>query len=205
MRSMSEIARGAEATISRTTWHGRDAIVKERVTKGYRVDSLDRRLRTSRTKSEANLMRLARDSGVRTPVIYDIDLVGCRITMEYVRGPTAKSVLEDSEERLMVTNRIGNDVGRLHAADIIHGDLTTSNIIITEKGPSFIDFGLGEKSAELEKKGVDLHLLKEALDSAHSDHPGLYGAVTVSYLDAYPEGKAVVKLVEEIEKRGRYT
>jgi Kae1-associated kinase Bud32 len=202
---MSEIARGAEATITRATWHGRDVVVKERVKKGYRADSLDTRLRASRTKSEANLMRLARDAGVRTPIIFDIDLVECGIVMEFVEGPTAKSVLGDSEERLNIANQIGKDVGRLHSADIIHGDLTTSNIIITRMGPSFIDFGLGEKSAEVEKKGVDLHLLKEALDSAHSSFPELYEAVIRSYLGSYPEGEAVVKLVQEIEKRGRYT
>ncbi|KYK29586.1 MAG: hypothetical protein AYK23_01605 [Candidatus Proteinoplasmatales archaeon SG8-5] len=202
---MSEIARGAEATITKGIWHDRTSVTKERLKKGYRADSLDDRLRSMRTKSEVNLMRLARDAGVLTPLIFDVDLVDCRIVMEHVEGPTAKTVLESSEDPGSVATEIGRRVGMLHRADIIHGDLTTSNIIITESGPSFIDFGLGERSAEVEKKGVDLHLLKEALDSAHSDHPELYAAVTVSYLEAYPEGNAIVKLVEEIEKRGRYT
>jgi TP53 regulating kinase-like protein len=202
---MNEIARGAEATITKGIWHDRTVVFKERVKKGYRAESLDRRLRASRTKSEANLMIAARDAGVMTPLIYDIDLVVCSIVMEFFEGPTAKAVLEDSDERGVVAGQMGHDVGRLHAADIVHGDLTTSNIIVTPKGLGFIDFGLGERSAEAEKKGVDLHLLKEALDSAHSRFPELYRAVTASYIKAYPEGKAVVKLVEEIEKRGRYT
>lgn len=202
---MSEIARGAEAVITRDIWHDRDVVIKERVKKGYRVDSLDRRLRSARTKSEANLMKMARNADVITPLIYDIDLVECKIIMEFIDGPTAKSVLEESESRKETAKQIGLAVGKLHAADIVHGDLTTSNIIITPRGASFIDFGLGEKSLELEKKGVDLHLLKEALDSAHSLHPGLYNDVASGYVEAYPDGKAVIKLVKEIEKRGRYT
>ena len=180
---MSEIARGAEAILTKGIWHERNVIIKERVKKGYRVDSLDTKLRASRTKSEANLMRLARDCGVRTPLIFDIDLVECRIVMEFASGPTAKAVLEDSDARLELAGQIGSGVGKLHAADIIHGDLTTSNIIMKDE-PVFIDFGLGEKSQELEKKGVDLHLLKEALDSAHSRFPELYDAVVSAYLEA---------------------
>jgi len=169
------------------------------------VKELDSKLRWARTKVEASLIAQARTSGVRTPLIYDIDLVNCRMVMEFIDGPIAKTVLQESESRMAVAAQIGTSVAKLHRSGIIHGDLTTSNIIITDKGPVFIDFGLGEKNQELEKKGVDLHLLKEALESAHSERLGLYDEVAAAYVREYPEGKAVVKLVKEIEKRGRYT
>jgi len=201
---MTLMARGAEATIRRGEWHSRPAVIKERVPKGYRAKELDSRLRASRTRSEAQLMALARGAGVCTPLIFDVDLTSCSITMEYLDGRTAKEVLKDSPDRREMAGLIGSRVGRLHAQDIIHGDLTTSNIIFKAGEPCFIDFGLGERSREPEKKGVDMHLLKEALGSAHSEHEGLFDAVARGYVSEYPEGSQILKLVGEIEQRGRY-
>jgi Kae1-associated kinase Bud32 len=137
-------------------------------------------------------------------LIYDIDLVDCVIVMEFIDGPIAKTLLQDSDSRSKIAGLIGANVGKLHKANIIHGDLTTSNMMLKEE-LCFIDFGLGEKSRELEKKGVDIHLLKEGLESAHSEHPELYNVVKSAYLEEYPEGKPVIDLVEEIQRRGRYT
>ena len=198
------IARGAEAVLTRGIWHERVVVIKERIVKSYRVAELDTRLRQSRTRSEAQLMAQARAAGVRTPVIYDIDMGKCIIVMEFLEGLTAKMVLQDLPNREHLAIAIGRRVGRLHAADIVHGDLTTSNIIFQGQEPCFIDFGLGEKSQEMEKKGVDMHLLKEALSSAHSEHEGLFDAVACGYVEEYPEGERVLALVEEIEGRGRY-
>ncbi|MDD4307833.1 MAG: KEOPS complex kinase/ATPase Bud32 [Thermoplasmata archaeon] len=198
------IARGAEAVIRTGTWHARPAAIKERVVKSYRRAELDSRLRTSRTKSEAQLMFQARKAGVRTPLIFDVDLHSCRIVMEFIEGISAKMALQDLPNRMQLAFEIGRRVGRLHRADIIHGDLTTSNIIFSGQEPCFIDFGLGERSGELERKGVDMHLLKEALVSAHSEHGGLYDAVASGYTEEYPEGEMVLSLVCDIEKRGRY-
>ena len=72
--SMDIIAQGAEAKIHRGQWHGREVIVKERVSKAYRPKELDVRLRNSRLKAEAQLISQARKSGVITPLIFDIDL-----------------------------------------------------------------------------------------------------------------------------------
>ncbi len=201
---MTLIAQGAEAVIRKASWHSRPVVVKERVPKAYRAKELDSRLRSARTRSEAQLMAHARKAGIITPLIFDVDITSCSITMEFVEGPTAKTVLQDSPERLDMANIIGSRVGRLHRADVIHGDLTTSNIIFRGREPCFIDFGLGERSTEQEKKGVDLHLLKEALSSAHSEHAGLFAAVAKGYVSEYPEGGQILKLVEEIEERGRY-
>ena len=201
---MSIIAQGAEAKIHRGQWHGREVVIKERVSKAYRPKELDIRLRNSRLKAEAQLISQARKVEVRTPFIYDIDLQNSSITMEFIDGPTAKNLLDDSPERNELAKAIGEKIGRLHKANLIHGDLTTSNMLFIGNEPCFIDFGLGEKSNEPEKKGVDMHLLKEALSSAHSEHPGLYDIMASSYVSQYPEGKKILKIVEDIERRGRY-
>lgn len=201
---MSVMARGAEAVISRGEWHSRPVVVKERVPKSYRMKALDQRLRSSRTRSEAQLMCLAREAGVRTPVVYDVDTGRCIIVMEFMEGITAKAALQDLPNRTELAMAIGERVARMHKAGIIHGDLTTSNMIFQGQEPCFIDFGLGEKSQELERKGVDMHLLKEALSSAHSEHGGLFDAVAAGYVASYPEGERVLALVGEIESRGRY-
>ncbi len=202
---MTIIAQGAEATIGRGQWHGREVIIKQRVSKAYRPEELDIRLRNSRLKAEAQLISQARKAGVRTPLIYDIDIYNCSMTMEFIDGPTAKQVLEESPDRDSLAKEIGRSIGRLHRANIIHGDLTTSNMLFLDNVPCFIDFGLGEKSQEPEKKGVDIHLLKEALTSAHSLQPGLFGVMAEAYAAEYPDGAKILGLVEEIEKRGRYS
>ena len=199
------IKRGAEAIIHHDNWHGRDAIVKERVPKGYRAPQLDTELRRARTRKEALLLVEARDLGVLTPRIYDIDMARSSLVMEYISGTLAKDVLQNSDDRNELAKQIGESAGKLHAGDIIHGDLTTSNMIFTGSGLTFIDFGLGEKAHEVEKKGVDLHLLKEAIDSAHSEFPELFDFVISGYLAAYPDGDAVVRVLKDIETRGRYT
>jgi Kae1-associated kinase Bud32 len=198
------IARGAEAIIRRGAWHSRPVVTKERISKAYRARELDHRLRGARTRSEALLMAQARRAGVRTPYIFDIDMASCTITMEFLEGITAKAALQDLPNRMELARIIGSRVGRLHRADIVHGDLTTSNIIFRGQEPCFIDFGLGEKSREIEKKGVDLHLLKEGLSSAHSEFMELFDAVACGYVEEYPEGERVLNQVGEIEKRGRY-
>jgi len=203
--SAEVIARGAEAVLTRGTWHSRPVVVKDRIPKTYRKPELDTRLREARTRSESQLMAHARRAGVRTPLIYDIDMGKCIIVMEFIEGIIAKMVLQELPNRKELAMAIGRQVGKLHRADIVHGDLTTSNIIFQGQEPCFIDFGLGERSQEMEKKGVDMHLLKEALSSAHSEHSELYHAVACGYVDTYPEGERVLALVEEIEGRGRYT
>ncbi len=201
---MSIIAQGAEAKIHRGQWHGRQVIIKERESKAYRPKELDTRLRNSRLKAEAQLISQARKAGVRTPLIYDIDLEKSSITMEFIDGPTAKTALQNSDDRKELAKTIGQRIGQLHNADLIHGDLTTSNMLFQGNEPCFIDFGLGEKSPEPEKKGVDLHLLKVALSSAHSEFADLYEIMSSAYANEYSQGKKILKVVEDIEKRGRY-
>lgn len=198
---------GAEARLDSETWLGRQVVFKQRVVKGYRHPVLDKSLQSFRIKNEVKLMLEARKAGIPVPVIYSVDLSENRIVMEEIEGMRVKDALESmSEEKAReVCLKIGEIAGRMHANDIVHGDLTTSNMLLDGQRIVVIDFSLGSKSSELEDKGVDMHLLEEAFHSAHYKRSGLYEAVKDSYVKTYAGGADVLKKVKEIEKRGRYT
>ena len=202
---MGVYRRGAEAELTIADWRGRKAIVKRRVPKGYRLAELDERIRRQRMRAEVRLMAAARGAGVAVPVIYDADIAGNSITMQYIDGPQAKEAIDSAEpgERERLCRELGRCAGKLHKADIVHGDFTTSNVIVAGE-LHMIDFSMGEMTAEAEKKAVDLHLLKEAFQSAHSAHLDCFGAVLEGYRAEYPEARRIEKVVAEVEKRGRY-
>jgi len=201
------LKRGAEAELRRTEFLGRPAVEKFRVPKAYRLPAMDEELRRTRIRVEARLMAEARTAGVAVPVLYDINLVDNKIVMEYVEGPTVKEVLEEGGARAHGTAReVGRIAGRLHKAGIIHGDLTTSNMILRDGRIVMIDFSLGGKEASTEARGVDLHLLREALTSAHRNAAAYYRDVLAGYRETFGKGaEDVVRKVKEIESRGRYT
>lgn len=193
-----QIAAGAEAVIERSD----DRIIKRRVSKNYRIPKLDTRIRAARTRSEAKLISGARRCGVPTPIIYDVDTAEHTIEMEFIEGPRMKDVLD-----LGMSERIGELVGRLHGCGIIHGDLTTSNLILhTGDGDDriyFIDFGLGYFEKNVEAQGVDVHVLFQTFVSTHGD-PGLEEAFSRGYRRTFPDADQVLTRVREIEARGRY-
>lgn len=201
------IKRGAEAELRRTEFLGRAAVEKFRVPKSYRLGALDDALRRSRIRTEARLMADARAAGVPVPILYDIDLVENKIVMELIDGPTVKDVLDKGGPAALKTAReVGRIVGRLHRAGIVHGDLTTSNMILRDGRIVMIDFSLGGKETGVEARGVDLHLLKEALVSAHSRATTYFREALQGYRETM--GKAaddVIAKVPDIESRGRYT
>lgn len=180
-------------------------MAKERIPKGYRHRKLEESLRRSRLKTEARLFAESRSLGVPVPVIYDVDLEMDTLIMELVEGPTAKELLVKGEGDLeSLCRSMGELAGRLHGGDVVHGDLTTSNMILREGRLYLIDFGLGERGADLEAKGVDLHLLREAFTSAHSEREELFQEVLRGYRSAYAGADEVIEKSEEIERRGRY-
>ncbi len=201
------LKRGAEAELHRTEFLGRPAVAKIRVPKGYRLLVLDDELRRARIRMEARLMAEARAAGVAVPILYDIDVAGHTITMEFIDGPTVKEVLErGGPMAAKIARELGRIVGRLHRAGIIHGDLTTSNMILRDRRIVMIDFSLGGKSDDIEARGVDLHLLREALTSAHARATIYYREVLRGYREIMKKGAIpVIAKVKEIESRGRYT
>ena len=198
---------GAEARVYETEYLGRDAILKVRPVKKYRHPELDWHLRSSRTRNEVRVIREARNAGVRTPVIYDVDLKECSITMERMKGHSVKVILDREPERSHeVCELIGRTLARLHGSGISHGDLTTSNMIVTPSGElCLIDMSLGNTSIELEDMGVDIHLMKRAFTSAHSGLDDSFDVLIDSYRRNMPDGDSVMRRVEDIRERGRYT
>jgi Kae1-associated kinase Bud32 len=201
------IRRGAEAEIRKGEWMGRDVMFKARVPKAYRDPELDSSLRTSRTKNEARLIQEARALGVPTPIIYDVDVVGSEIVMQEIKGPRVKDLLDSADDDLRerICEEIGRMVALLHEGGMTHGDLTTSNMIFADGRVWFIDFSLGGKNATPEEMGVDLHLLKEAFQSAHSDMLRFYDVIIRSYSSHFARSDEVRKKIKSIEDRGRYT
>jgi len=201
------IRRGAEAEIRRGTWKDRKVIIKSRVVKGYRHAKLDAELRTSRTRNEARLIQEARRLGVPTPVIYDIDLQNAELVMQEISGERVKDALAKStdEETRRICREIGRIAAVLHRGGMVHGDLTTSNMILMDERVWLIDFSLGGRVATLEEIGVDLHLLREAFLSAHSDIFEFFQEVLASYEEHFDDANMVFRKVKEIEGRGRYT
>lgn len=207
MTEKSILYRGAEAEIQLSTHMGFKVVKKQRVKKSYRIKNIDDRLISFRTKEEAKLMTEARQHGVSIPIIYDVDLKNGAITMEYLDGKRVKDILNglSEKERTKLCNKIGQSIARLHNNDIIHGDITTSNMILSNDSVHFIDFGLGEKSSEIEAKGVDLHVLMEAIESTHSKYGDCFKAVLDGYKkELTDDAKPVINKIEEIVKRGRY-
>jgi TP53 regulating kinase-like protein len=204
------LKKGAEASLFLTNWHDRKVIIKVRIPKKYRPLELDRQIRSYRTMHEPQLMHEAKAAGVLTPLIYKVNLAESSIIMQYIEGQQLKQILKSASkpDRQDLCIRIGESVARLHNHGLIHGDLTTSNIILTSTGNLFfVDFGLGEKNAELEAQGVDLHLLKRALQSTHFMFwEECFQDVLCGYSTIVGFGLAekIYEKIMEIERRGRY-
>jgi len=202
------IRKGAEAHIFLARWLGRPVVVKHRVPKTYRHPELDKALRARRTVREAQALRRAKEVGVPTPLVYLIDRGSATLIMEYVEGERLKELLASGDpSALDLMVELGRLVGLLHRSNIIHGDITTSNVIRARDGSLvLVDFGLSEFSTELEKKGVDLHLLKRVLESTHHDvAKEAWEAFLRGYRTVLGRGaEAVIEKVREIELRGRY-
>lgn len=195
---MKKLKQGAEAVI----YSDGSRVVKERVKKDYRISAIDDKLRKLRTRSEAKLLAKVDFA----PEVFNVDDKEMKIEMEFIKGFLVKDLLDDmtKKEREDVCTEIGNKVGILHSQDIIHGDLTTSNMIL-DKEVKFIDFGLGFISVKEEDKAVDLNLLKHALESKHFEHfEDSFEHVLEGYKQSYDLASEVLKRLEKVDARGRY-
>jgi N6-L-threonylcarbamoyladenine synthase/protein kinase Bud32 len=188
--------RGAEAVII----FRNDKVEKYRPPKLYRVPALDRRLIAERTRAEARLIAAARKGGVPTPVMSDI--ATDTIVMEEIKGKILTENL--SEEAVFKSGQV---IGKLHAAGIVHGDLTTSNIILREEDGIcvLIDFGLAQVSSEIEQRGVDVHVLFQTFESTAPERADtLKKAFVAGYTETFVEADKIIAREHEIVLRGRY-
>jgi len=175
--------------------------VKRRLKKGYRIPEIDIELRKLRTRHESRLMERAITYGVSVPRVIDVNEQNYEIRMEFVSGDTVRDILS-KENYKIIAKMIGSSVTLLHDANIIHGDLTTSNMILKDGKLFLIDFGLGFYSDKVEHKAVDLFLLKQALESKHPNIP-VFEHVLSSYQANQKE--LILKRLDDVSKRRRYT
>jgi len=201
---------GAEAALFRFEWNGFSIVAKKRIPKSYRHPTLDFKIRSARTSHEAKLMHAAKTLGVPCPSIFLVDRSENTLYMEHIDGRQLKTIIPEASTDLLrsLGEKVGRHVGLMHGGGIVHGDLTTSNIIMNDKGETFfVDFGLGDFSTEVEERSIDVHLMRRALQSSH------YSA-SDSFLSGFEKGytevvgrrvsSEVFQRMEEILSRGRY-
>ncbi len=222
-----ETVRGAEATVTVA-----EPVVKRREPKTYRHTALDDRLRRERTTHEARLLVAARKQGVPTPLVREVDVDAGELRLSRVGDCDLAAVVTDQStgsgdepDPEAVVTRVGGHLARLHAAGIVHGDLTTRNVRVTTDRPDggteqpqtdrprtfLIDFGLGFHTDHVEDLAVDLHVFEQSLAGTADDPETLIAAVEEQYMTvadhvetSVADGEAVVERLREVERRGRY-
>ncbi len=205
--------KGAEASLYYGVWFGKEVIFKHRIPKKYRIKELDKRIRRARTLNEAKALIKVKNYGLNVPQVYEIDAKNATIVMKYVEGDKLKKILAkiDDQKRQKYLFEVGQIIARLHLNGHIHGDITTSNILITKEEAIFlIDFGLHEYSDSIEDKSVDMHLFKRVLISTHGVFfKSCYDSFLEGYRAEYGEDRkkqceAIIKNISVVETRGRY-
>ncbi|XP_010256136.1 PREDICTED: EKC/KEOPS complex subunit bud32-like isoform X1 [Nelumbo nucifera] len=210
--SLVLLKQGAEARVFESNFVGRKSIVKERFSKKYRHPLLDSKLTLKRLNAEARCMTKARRLGVSTPVLYAVDPVLHTLTFEYVEGPAVKDIFLDFglhsviEERMEdIATQIGDAIGKLHDGGLIHGDLTTSNMLIRSGTNQLvlIDFGLSFTSTLPEDKAVDLYVLERALFSMHSLCGNVMDRILAAYRKSSKQWSSTLNKLAQVRQRGR--
>lgn len=206
------VCQGAEGRVFETKYWKKSAIVKQRFNKMYRHPILNAKLTRQRLGMEVKGMLKARKLGIRTPTVYLVDQETNSIVMEKMGGVTVKDWLRAEKytaaELEEVLSRIGKQVAALHDGGLVHGDLTTSNMMIQEGSLdlTFIDFGLSyNPSAQNgpEDKGVDLYVMERAFLNAHADKPGLFDKVLSAYSGATNRWAQTFNRFSDVRMRGR--
>ena len=193
-----KIAQGAEAVL----YKDNNVVKKVRVSKTYRHPTLDAKLRKFRAKREAKFLERLHEIEVRAPHLLSFDEKSCEIDMEFVKGKLLKECLESNYPHY--ANELGKIIATLHKNNLIHGDLTTSNMVVDGE-IILIDFGLSFFSEKIEDKAVDLHLFKQALESKHYKiYEDCFRVFVESYKKNYSDADAVLLRLERVEQRGRY-
>ena len=208
---MNKIAQGAEAII----YLDKKKIIKNRISKSYRHAELDKKIIKRRTKAETKILEKVYKL-INVPKLKKSTQEN-KIQMKFINGKKLSQYLDEFPltKQKQIIKLIGKSVAKLHQINIIHGDLTTSNMIYApskKKGDRlngkvyFIDFGLAFQNAKYEDKGIDIHLLKQALEAKHfKNWEILFQEFEKAYKSLEPkEASKVFERLKLIEKRGRY-
>ncbi|KAF7642564.1 hypothetical protein LDENG_00255670 [Lucifuga dentata] len=212
------LKQGAEARVYRAVFLGKTTIVKERFPKRYRHPVLDEKLTHRRTVQEVRSILRCRKAGISAPVVYFVDYTSHCIFLEEIVGSVTvrdhitscqQSEPRPQRELEQLAERVGHILAKMHDEDVVHGDLTTSNMLLRcskEKAESdlvLIDFGLSYISALPEDKGVDLYVLEKAFLSTHPNTEALFEKLLKSYTVSSKKSSAVIKKLDEVRLRGR--
>ncbi len=202
---MIKIAQGAEAIV----YKDNNQIIKERFSKQYRLPHLDESLRKFRTRREAKVLGKLDELNFPAPKIHSFSDKRMSILMDFVPGDKLKDVLLEASEINELSNyakQIGINVAKLHTQNIVHGDLTTSNMIkhADTGNVHLIDFGLSFFSEKVEDKAVDLFLMDRALQATHfSLYPQIFEQIVSAYEKEFPESSEVLDRLQLVKQRGR--
>ena len=202
---MKLIEKGAEGDLFLTVWNKQKAVLKARKEKNYRNSQLDNRIRKQRTRRESEIISEVKSFGISTPLVYFVDTKNCTILMQYITGTLIYDL--PKSKLTLICKKIGQVVGTMHKNGIMHGDLTTSNFILSHGKLFVIDFGLAVRTKKSEDHAVDLRLFKEILNSAHVS---VMKNAWKNFLQGYKTAvgisrfNKVTNLVSVIESRGRY-
>ncbi|KJA15842.1 hypothetical protein HYPSUDRAFT_91682 [Hypholoma sublateritium FD-334 SS-4] len=232
LASSSLISQGAEAKVYKGTLTpgGVPIVLKYRFKKTYRHDSLDATLTKARVAGEARALLRCLRSGVNVPGIRMVDASEGILGIEWIEGNSVKHLLPsgaaedvDGDEEVptglhaytledyglsadTLMGLIGVEIAKMHLADIIHGDLTTSNMMVRKASSQLvlIDFGLSYHSTLVEDKAVDLYVLERAFASTHPDSEPMFASVLSAYgKQVGKEWPALRRRLDEVRLRGR--
>jgi len=199
---MKEIASGAEAVI----YQEGNKIIKHRISKTYRISEIDNKIIKQRTKAETKILdKASKIIPVPKPEPQkEMD----KIIMPFIEGEKLSQFIDkyllEKQKKIMI--QLGKSIAKIHKENLIHGDLTTSNMILKGRKVYLVDFGLGFQNGKYEDKGVDIHLLKQALEAKHfKNWKILFEEFKRGYKSLEPkEAEKVLNKLNSIEKRGRY-
>uniref|UniRef100_A0A8D3D2J6 non-specific serine/threonine protein kinase n=1 Tax=Scophthalmus maximus TaxID=52904 RepID=A0A8D3D2J6_SCOMX len=212
LRGAELVKQGAEARVYRTQFLGRPTIVKERFSKRYRHVALDEKLTRRRTVQEVRSILRCRRAGIPAPAVYFVDYTShCIFLEEILRSSTVRDHIASTQQSELeqLAQQVGQILAKMHDEDVIHGDLTTSNMLLRrspeDRGSDLvlIDFGLSYISALPEDKGVDLYVLEKAFLSTHPHTEALFQKLLKSYSASSKKSSAVLKKLDEVRLRGR--
>ena len=204
---MTFLKRGAEAVVGTVSFEGRKTVLKERVRKNYRIEELDKRLRSQRTRSESRITGEAKRAGVNAPAVYFTDEKNFKIYFELIEGVTLKDAFAESKEKRIyeLAENWGRETAKLRTAGIIHGDLTTSNLIVKDDDLYVLDFGLAFFSKRDEDMAEDVNLLRQSLEATHSEFSDLIWQGFIKGYANYSKSVEVIRRASVIASRGRYS
>ncbi|MEM5881869.1 MAG: KEOPS complex kinase/ATPase Bud32 [Candidatus Aenigmatarchaeota archaeon] len=194
------IYRGAEAVIRKIN---ENEIIKERIEKKYRIKELDIKIRKERNKREAKILIECKRIGINVPRVLEINDFSMK--MEYINGKRLKDVINNKNYKEFATE-IGKIVSILHSNNIVHNDLTLSNLLLYDNKIYLIDFGLSYNTNKIEKKAEDiLTLYYSAKFIIGEKFEEFFKMFVDVYTKNYSEGGKVIERMKKILSRGRYS